>query len=116
VGKSVEYLAVGITAIFWTLSTTTNLKFCLPNFVFQFHTRQVWSLLVSMGPTRVSGYVDMKFPQTFMEAGLNSIRTTHVIKIIAFLKRKRVHQPESEFLIISTIIFKYAKCSNKFQR
>jgi hypothetical protein len=28
--KSVEYLAVGITAMFWTLSTTTILKFCLP--------------------------------------------------------------------------------------
>jgi hypothetical protein len=58
----------------------------------------------------------MKFPQTFMEAGLNSVWTTDVIKIIAFLKGKGVQQPESEFLIISTIIFKYAKCSNKCQR
>jgi len=52
----------------------------------------------------------MKF---FMEPGLNSIPTTHVIKIIVFLKRKGVQQPKSEILRVSTIIFKYAKCRNK---
>jgi hypothetical protein len=47
----------------------------------------------------------MKFSPTFMEPGLNCIPTTHVIKINGFLKRKGVHQPKSEFFIISTIIF-----------
>jgi hypothetical protein len=69
-----------------------------------------------MGPTRVSGYVDIKFSQTFMEPLLYRIPTTHVIKIIVFLKGKGVHHPKSENFRISTIIFKYAKCSNKFQR
>jgi hypothetical protein len=69
-----------------------------------------------MGPTRVSGYVEMKFSQTFMEQGLNRIPTTHVIEIIVLLKGKGVQQPKSEFFRISTIILKYAKCGNKFQR
>jgi hypothetical protein len=63
-------------------------------------------MLVSMGPTRVSGYVDMKLSQAFMEPGLNSIPTTHVMKKIVFLKRKGVQQPKSEFFRISTIILK----------
>jgi len=39
----------------------------------------------------------MKFSQTFMEPGLNSIPTTDVIKRFVFLKRKRVHEPNLKF-------------------
>jgi hypothetical protein len=53
-----------------------------------------------MGPTRGSGYLDMKFSGTFMEAGLNRIRTTHVINIIVFLKRKGVQQAKSKIFRI----------------
>jgi hypothetical protein len=50
-----------------------------------------------MGPTRVSGYVDMKLSQAFMEPGLNNIPTTHVMKKIIFMKRKGIQQLNLNF-------------------
>jgi hypothetical protein len=81
--NSVLYLAVAMTTMFWTLSTTTNLKFCPSNFVFQFHTKLVWSLLVSTVPTRVGTL------KTFMEPGLNRKRRAHVNKIVVLFEKKR---------------------------
>jgi hypothetical protein len=58
-----------------------------------------------MGPTRVSGDVDMKLSQAFMEPRLNSIPTTHVMKRIVFLKETSP-TALAEFFRISTIILK----------
>jgi hypothetical protein len=102
--------------MFWTLSTRPNLKFCLPNFLFQFHTRLVWSLLVSMGPTRVVGTVTWSSPEPSCSQDWIAYRQLMLSSFIYFLKRKGVQQPKCEVFRILTIIFKYAKCSNKFQR